>query len=507
MSSASTSGQEEESLAGFISGIRTNAVRGEVFYQRDDGKFNLEAVLKLQEGDFIRSGNNSYAELLLQPGNYLRVGAESELQIFSDSYDKMRLKLNHGAISFEILSKAGEDSFYDSLSQVYELIRVITPNAVVFITRPGIFRINVWSAGRTELIVRDGEAVINGRRVKEKRSAVASNEGVTITDLDGKPEDSFDLWSRERAKDLVHTNKSLKHESAWAIKRKENEEASVDLDDDEVQIKSSRYVVSAKPGAVIFVEAGVEFSRPSEEWKPLSEKTQLETGDKLRTSSHSFAELTMLPDINLRVDERSEMLFEQLSNEAITLKLLKGSAILDVARFDSKELPPIAFGGASTSVVITDEGNYRIDIMANGDEITVRKGKVIFKEKSIGSCRKIAGGTVSDCDKKKADNFDVWSQHRGEGDVYSGRGKVAMVSYLDRLRRIRFRNSGFWFQSPGKTHHTFVPFYSPLFNSPYGGSYSTVLSPRRRLIIRPDMGGRPPFGQFPPSPQISRPRP
>ena len=90
----SASGQRHESFEGFVSGIRANAVKGEVFYQRDDGKFNLEAGHKLQEGDFIKTESNSYAELLLQPGNYLRVGAESELQIFSDPNDKMRLKLN-----------------------------------------------------------------------------------------------------------------------------------------------------------------------------------------------------------------------------------------------------------------------------------------------------------------------------------------------------------------------------------------------------------------------------
>ncbi|HKY42743.1 MAG TPA: hypothetical protein VJM50_06585, partial [Pyrinomonadaceae bacterium] len=118
-----------QSFEGFVNGIRANAVKGEVFYQRD-GKFNLEAGHKLQEGDFIKTESNSYAELLLQPGNYLRIGAESEIQIFSDPNDKMRLKLNHGSISLEILSKDGEGSFfYESLSQVYELIRIITPNA------------------------------------------------------------------------------------------------------------------------------------------------------------------------------------------------------------------------------------------------------------------------------------------------------------------------------------------------------------------------------------------
>jgi len=503
----SASGQDQETFEGFVSGIRANAVKGDVFYQRGDGKFNLESGLVLQEGDVIQTESNSYAELLLQPGNYLRLGAESELQIFSEPNDKMRLKLNRGAINLEILSKDGEDAFfYESLSQVYELIRIITPSAEVFVTRPGIFRINTFGGGRTDLIVRDGEAVINGRRVKEKRSGAASIHGVVMAEIDSKVGDSLDGWSRERADELVRANRSLKKETPWAKERKEGEDPPVDLPHQEEQSKSARYVVSARPGTVNFVEAGVEFIRPAKEWQPLTDKSQLETGDTLRTSAHAFAEIAVLPDIHLRIDSKSEILFEQLSYDSISLKLLQGSAILDVARFDSKEGPQIRLAGASTAVVIADDGTYRIDIYPNGDEITVRDGKVIFKERSVGSCRRIAAGTLSDCYKKADDNLDFWSNHRGEGKLFSGDDVISMVAHLDRLRRVRFRNTGFWFQNPGKTNYTFVPFYSPLFRSPYGGSYSTVLTPRRVPVFRPNFGPRPPFGRGPVPPSVPRPR-
>ena len=503
----SASGQQHESFEGFVRGIRANAIKGDVFYQRGEGKFNLEPGLKLEEGDFIKTESNSYAELLLQPGNYLRVGAESEIQIFSDASDKMRLKLNHGAISLEIVTKDGESSFfYESLSHVYELTRIITSNAEVFITRPGIFRINTYKAERTDLVVRDGEAVINGRLVKEKRIGSASSNGVVISEMNSKVDDGFDGWGRERADQLVDANHLLKNESPWAKDRKEGEETMVDLPQEEDKTKNARYVVSARPGTVIFVETGVEFMRPAKEWEPVTEKSKLEAGDKLRTSAHTFAELTMLPDISLRIDSKSEILFEELSNESISLKLLQGSAILDVARFD-KEGPPIRIGGPSTSVTIGDDGNYRIDVKPKGDELTVRDGKVFVKGKSVGSCKKIAAERVFDCDKKESDSFDVWSNHRGEGQRYSGGDEISTVAHLDRLRRVRFRNTGFWFQNPGKTDYTFVPFSSTRFRSPYGGSYSTVLTPRRVPVIRPDYGPRPPFGRIPGGPAIARPQP
>jgi hypothetical protein len=175
-----------------------------------------------------------------------------------------------------------------------------------------------------------------------------------------------------------------------------------------------------------------------------------------------------------RLADSSEALFEQLSNDAVSVKIVSGSAILDVARFDRKKAPQITIAGASTSATIADYGNYRIDVHA----ITVRDGKVRFKERSVGACRTIAGEVVSDCDKKRTDEFDVWSYYRGEGEFDNG---LSMAAYLAKLRRIRFRNAGFWFQSPGEISYTFVPFTSEMYRSPYGGNYSTAFSPRRRL--------------------------
>lgn len=499
----------EQSLEGFMKGLRANAVQGQVIYQRKDGKFDVDAGMKLEEGDLIKTGSSSYAELLLQPGNYLRLGSETEFQVFSDDHDKMRLKLNEGTINVEILSRefGNFTNFYYTRAQVYELIRIITPGAEVYITQTGIFRIAAMPGGRTELLVREGEAVINGHRVKKKRRAVCYNNDVNITEINTKTEDAFDLWGRERAKHLVEANRSLKKEEAWAKKRKDGEETTVDLDETEEQEKqtASVYVVSAKPGSVNFVENGVEFNRPSKDWETLTEKSQLQAGDKLRTLDHSFVELSVLPDIHLRVKGNSEVSFEQLSYESITIKLTRGSAILDVARFDRKQVPQITFAGSATSVVIAEDGNYRIDVKPNDDEILVREGKVHLKERSVGSCNKITVAAVYDCASKRTDNFDFWSEHRGEGQIFTGRQYMSMVNHLARIRRTRFKNGGFWFQNPGKTHYTFVPFTSTYFRSPYGGTYSTVLTTRRPTIRRMDVGN--PFPTRFPAPQVTRPRP
>jgi len=497
-----TNGQLQESFEGFMSGIRANAVKGEVVYQRDDGKFPLESGLKLEEGDFIRS-DNGYAELVLQPGNYLRVGDGTECQIFSEPYDKMRLKLNNGTINLELLSRETSNYWWYPMEQATELIRVITPDAEVFINHPGVFRINT-RAGRTEVVVRDGEAMLNGHRVKKKRRAVAASGSVNISEIDSRIEDSFDAWSRERAAQLVQANKLLKNEPPWA-KRQKDVETAIEAPEDDEDNNTRGLVISARPGAVNFVEDGVEFKRTTKEWEPLADNSQLEAGDAVRTSAHSLVELTLFPDMHFRLDGSSEVLFEELSNDSIALKVLRGSAILDVARFDRKQAPQITIGGSSTSVVINDKGNYRVDARGSSDTITVREGKVIFNERSVGGCRRLGGSTISDCDKKRTDNFDYWSQHRGEGELYNGRGMVAMVTHLARLRRYRFKNTGFWYQQPGQTSYTFVPFTSQLFRSPYGGNYSTVLAPRRNSINRVEGGNRSSGRRR--GPEIARPMP
>lgn len=490
---------QDESVEGFIAGIRANAVKGDVIYQRGDGKFSLESGLKLEQGDFVRSGKDSYAELLLQPGNFLRVGADSELELFSDQHDKMRLKLNRGSIVIELLSRDNGGFSRYLIDEATELIRVITSDAEVFISHPGIFRINTTAGGRTEVVAREGETAMNGFRVKKKRRAVTANESVTVSEIDTKIEDDFDAWSRKRARQLVQANKSLKKKEPWAERFKKGE-TEIEAPDESDSDNARGRVISARPGTVNFVEDGVEFLRAAKEWQPLTETTQLEAGDKLRTRVNSLAELVLFPDTHLRIDASSEVLLDQLSSDVIALKVVRGSMILDVAHFDRKQAPQIVIGGSSTSAAINDDGNYRVD----GDTITVREGKVMFHERSIGDCSRIAGEAISECDKKRVDNFDLWSQHRGEGELYNGRGTVATATYLARLRRARFRSAGFWYQEPGQTTYTFVPFTSQLFRSPYGGNYSTAFAPRGTTINRGDGGVRNPNRR---GPEILRPKP
>jgi hypothetical protein len=470
--------QEEQidNIPAVLSGLRANVVEGNAVYIRENAKYDLEANVELKQADTVRTGANGRAELLLQPGNLLRVGVETECEFADDRYDRLKFLLNKGTVSFELLKNDWEDTsdFFETLKQGFELIRIITPNAVVLITQPGIFRINT-AEGRTELIVRRGEAVIDGKRVKEKRSASVARGSFTMTEFDTKVEDAFDTWARQRSDKLIEANHTLKKDAPWA-KKKEGRESMVDMPASELRGGNNPHVVYARPGTAIFVDSKVEFSSEGKEWQELSEKSQLVAGDKLRTARFSFAELMMFPDLYLRLDSESEVLLEQLSNETIAFKVMRGCAILDVARIDRRELPEISISGPVTSAKIAEDGNYRINARPVTDEIVVRKGKVLIQDRSIGSCRIVSGNNTAECDRKVNDNFDIWSQHRGEGQHFDG---TAMATRLAQIRRRRFRNTGFWYLPTSKGEYTFVPFFSSYFRSPYGGAYSSVLAPRR----------------------------
>jgi hypothetical protein len=191
----------------------------------------------------------------------------------------------------------------------------------------------------------------------------------------------------------------------------------------------------------------------------------------------------MFPDIFLRVDGNSEVVFEELTNDGVMIRIVKGSVILEAGDFDRKRLPEFKIGGASTFAVVQSSGNYRWDVNANTARIAARDGKLTVSGRSIDGCRRYADGTASECEKSRDDNFDSWSEFRGEGVTGNGR---SLTNRYARVRQRWLRNTGFWYRSSVVGYYTFVPYHSTSFDSPYGGSYSVALSPRRTPMGPPD---------------------
>ena len=193
--------KELENVDAVVSGIRANAVEGELTCKRHDESFKLEAGVELKEDDQLSSGLASRAEVLLQPGNYLRVGNDTEWRLLGDQYDRLKLRLEKGSLVLELLKNEWDRSsaFLESPDQGYELIRIGTKDSEVLISGPGICRVNGAADGQTEVLTRRGERVLNGQRVKEKRSASTMEGTVVIKENDAREEDGFETRCRERA--------------------------------------------------------------------------------------------------------------------------------------------------------------------------------------------------------------------------------------------------------------------------------------------------------------------
>lgn len=178
-----------------------NAVSGEVTATRR-GAATSQAVTtqdNLDAGDRLTTGASGRAEMLLNPGSYLRLAEHSEIELIDTSLDAVRLKLLRGSALVEV---TGGD-------EQRALTEVTTPQTVVVINRKGLYRVDAVNA-TTTVRVRKGRAIVGGVTVKDGRQIVIDRSGTgQVVKFDRKIEDSFDLWSGQRAGTLAAANQRL----------------------------------------------------------------------------------------------------------------------------------------------------------------------------------------------------------------------------------------------------------------------------------------------------------
>ena len=85
------------------------------------------------------------------------------------------------------------------------------PGAAVKIERSGVYRLNAPAGGPAEVFVTKGRAVVAGTLVKGGKLARVSGAGVEVAKFDKKQSDQFDLWSRDRGKELAKANERISH--------------------------------------------------------------------------------------------------------------------------------------------------------------------------------------------------------------------------------------------------------------------------------------------------------
>ena len=246
-----------------------------------------------------------------------------------------------------------------------------------------------------------------------------------------------------------------------------------------------KFVISARAGGVNAV-TGRATMRPhgNSEWQLLTIKEDLETGDVVRTGLDGRVEMLLNPGSYMRIGENSEFELADNSLENLEVRLIRGTAIVEVTGADDEEL----FIGITTPharLSIVRRGLYRLNVVpGNTTELIVRKGRVMLEDshtkvkggnKVVFSSGSFSVAKLENADKKDSDTFESWSKDRAqtlakENSRISGRTLSAFAT--------SFRNdwsyagfwgrSGVWLFSPTASCYTFIPFYYPTADSTRG---------------------------------------
>lgn len=175
-------------------------VEGDVTVSRVNGKTGrLLRTDTLEVGDRVTTGETGKAEIMLNPGSFARIGGNTDFQFGNTSLDNLLLKLTSGSMILEVY--AGDDF----------KIFVRTPNALMDITRSGVFRVDALADGGAKLSVWKGSTVFGVSRVNVKTGYAVSVFGAkgAMTKFDRDSKDDLDEWSKLRGKEAAKANAKL----------------------------------------------------------------------------------------------------------------------------------------------------------------------------------------------------------------------------------------------------------------------------------------------------------
>lgn len=250
-------------------------------------------------------------------------------------------------------------------------------------------------------------------------------------------------------------------------------------------------VVSAKAGGINAMSGSVMVMRQgTEAAQTVSLHDNLASGDRLTTGADGRGEVLLNPGSYLRLAENSELELTDASLDSLRLKLLGGSALVEV--MSAREtLPPIEVRTPHTKIVIPRRGLYRVDVTDwSATLVRVRKGRAIVGESALTEVKEGMEVTVdpsgavnvAEFDRKLQDPFDLWSGQRAEmlagTNTRLSPGMAAGAYSRHRSSLYEWRSlDGYWIYDPFFSGYTFLP-YSGGWSSPYGPGYGISFGSR-----------------------------
>ena len=252
-----------------------------------------------------------------------------------------------------------------------------------------------------------------------------------------------------------------------------------------------RYVISAKAGGINYITGDVTVTRKGAQTaEALTDKDNLESGDVVATGAGGRIEVLLNPGSYLRVAENSEFELTSSALERLSIKLTKGSAVIEAVGTDDTALW-LEITTPQTRAELVKRGVYRINVLPTGEtEVLVRKGRALVgpNNEVVKSGQKMIVGRgrmdVAKIDKKLQDSLDVWSRERAEYLASTNRRlrddnrtlTAALSEYSTDIwmRSNSNRTYGVWVYDSRRGCYVFVPTITGGWSSPYGFGYGSM---------------------------------
>jgi hypothetical protein len=251
-----------------------------------------------------------------------------------------------------------------------------------------------------------------------------------------------------------------------------------------------KFGISAKAGGVNAVTGSVMVTRKDMAPQLLTDQDDLVAGDVVTTGQISQAEVLLNPGSYLRLAPNSEFVMVDNSLDNLTVKLVKGSAIIEATGGDYAYVR-IHVLANERSMLIIRGGIYRLNVQSGSAELLVRKGRVMPGSDDLSSDLEreiIKGGSkvtytagspvVAKLNKKDQDDFDFWSKKRAETLAQANRkmsGRTVQ-GYLSAMSPFSLASPGnrwgYWAYSPFSRCYAFLPFHFG-WSSGYGYDYAS----------------------------------
>ena len=214
-----------------------------------------------------------------------------------------------------------------------------------------------------------------------------------------------------------------------------------------------QYVVSVKAGLVNHVQGTAN----------VAEMEMARVGRPVRTAANGYVEMLLTPGAFLRIGEDSEVVLDNVDLSNVSLRLVKGPAVIEVVEINKNT--PIQVTSGDLVTRITHSGIFRFEngvatviqgkLHTADAKLAYEKGWQLFFQDNYRA-RKLA--------RVEPTSLDVYSELRSE------RIAQANISLASSMRDTF--DYDYWLYAPYIGMYTYIPRHN--FRSPYGHQYYSV---------------------------------